>query len=316
MCRGNNGHHHSHDLHLLLLSVLTVLSPGALTACGDDAQEATPEPLTLSVDRTLTGSGHEIRVDSATFAPRYSWRDGPDIEHGPAILVSVRVRNQSFSSSAFALYNLYLRHPEGAGASSPLPFDFEALPPGESSSVEIVFPLEEGHSPADLGGFALAMGSNSRERHEPYVRFDGAPSPDGTPIQVPAGTRIQGTLGFEVTRAELRTDYLCAFEQTSVGARELHIFATVTVPASAPEDPETLGDLFSFLEVHDERGSPYHVVRGPGACLPADFELKRPMVQENVVFYLAVGEQTDQPRILTLRYAGAEGTLVIPPRVP
>ena len=299
-------------LCLPLLWVMSLFTPVFLTACGEE--EATPEPVSLTVNRTLTARGHEIKIGFATFAPKYAWQNARTIEHGPAILVSAFVTNVGVTSSAFPLSSLYLRHPDG-GSSSSINSQLDSLQPGESRRLELVFPLEDAYAPQALGAFAVAMDADTIAHHEPYVRFDGASSPDGTPVPVPAGTRIQGALGFEVTRAELRMDSLCGHDQAPLGTRELHVFATITIPEDAPDDPKALEKLFGDLRVDDEFGRPYQVF-GPGWCGPEGLVLKRPMVVENLLFHLTVGEQTERPRILKLRFAGGEGTLAIPPKAP
>lgn len=274
-------------------------------ACGeDDAAEA---PRVLSVNRTLVGNGLRVTVEQATFAS--AWTDGDKAAQGPAVILSLTVVNESPVIANDGLSRVYLRHPKGGDWSSPVSIPRDAVAPGASVRMELTFPLSKKPSPESLGQFGLAMSGSNWLHHRPFVLFDGPSSPYATPIPLQAGLRIKGQLQFDLTRAELRTDDLCSREQVSEGSMELHLFATITVPPDAPAEPDALEALFFDLEAYNDMG-PYFVYGQ--RCWPQDFTVTRPMVKENVIFTMMVGEQGERPRTITLRYAGAEATLEIP----
>lgn len=301
---------------LCLLALLTCLAPVVMTACG----EGDEQPVTLYVNRTLTANGFEISIGRVTFAPTYSWTSGSTVEHGQAVVVSLRITNVvGPASNNYANGNLYLLHPErpeGRPLTYPLKISNDLLYPGAFRELELVFPLDGSYTPDTLGSFALEMSGHAAGLYEATVFFNGDSAPDGTPVHVPAGLRMQGTIAFEVTRAELRTDYPCLHEQAFQGTHVLHIAATITVPETAPEDPEERKRLFYGLEAGTEAGEKLEILSG--WCPPGtkDLFVTRPMVQQNVIFDLPNFQPSNQARIVTLRYAGAEGTIEIPATAP
>ena len=302
---------------LILLAVLACLAPLGITACGSDGEPQ--QPRTLYVNRTLTANGFAIHIGHVTFAPVYSWVTGGSVEHGQAIVVSMKILNiVGPHSDEYAHDSMYLLHPAGSKGpwkSRHLPIG-DYIHPGGTKTLDVVFPLDGSSSVEDLQDFGIGMhGREYALDHEAIVFFNGANAPDGTPLPLPVDLRLQGTLGLEIKRAELRTDYPCLHRQAKVDQNVIHIAATITVPQTAPEDPEEVKRLFYGLEAYDEVGRKLEVLSERCPPEPEALVVKRPMVQDNIIFDIPMA-RSPQPYNVSLRFAGAEGNIEIPASLP